>query len=94
MQGGGQQAASSLRHATVAGWKHRALTFVEQAGVKPMPKDRGVEQGDVDGLLLCLKENVGATCTYLTSSWVGPEKQTGADETTHGTPYKRTEVSK
>ena len=35
------------KHAAVAGWK-RALSFVEQ-GVQPMPKDRGAEEGDVDG---------------------------------------------
>ena len=45
--------ASSLlpKHAAVAGWKHRALSFVEQDGVPPMPEDRGAEQGDVDGPL-------------------------------------------
>ena len=36
-------------HAAVAGWKHRALSFVEEEGEKPMPKDRGAEQGDVVG---------------------------------------------
>ena len=36
------------KHAAVAGWTHRALFYVEQ-GVQPMPKDRGAEQGDVDG---------------------------------------------
>ena len=47
----GSNAASSLllKHAAVAGWKHRALSFVEQEGVKPKQKDRGAEQGDVDG---------------------------------------------
>ena len=37
------------KHAAVAGWKHRALSFVEQEGVQPMPKDCGPGQGDVDG---------------------------------------------
>ena len=43
--------ASSLvpKHAAVAGWKHRALTCVEQAGVEPITKDRGAEPGDVVG---------------------------------------------
>ena len=39
------------KHAAVVGWKHRALSFVEQDGVKPSSKDRGAEQGDVDGPL-------------------------------------------
>ena len=29
-----------------AGWKHRALSFVEQEGVQQMPKDRGAEPRD------------------------------------------------
>ena len=41
------------KHTAVAGWKHRALSFLEQDGVQPMPKDRGAEQGDVDGPLEC-----------------------------------------
>ena len=41
------------KHAGVAGWKHRALSIEEQEGVQPMPKDRGAEQGDVDGPLEC-----------------------------------------
>ena len=36
-----------------AAWKHRNLSHVEQEGLPPMPKDRGAEQGDVDGLLEC-----------------------------------------
>ena len=40
-------------HAAVARWKHRALPFVEQEGVQSMPKDRGAEQGDVDGPSEC-----------------------------------------
>ena len=46
-----RNSASSLlpKHAAVAGWKHRALCFLEQEGVQPMPKGRGAEQGDVDG---------------------------------------------
>ena len=39
------------KHAGVAGWTHRPLSFVEQEGVKPMPRDRGAEQRDVDGPL-------------------------------------------
>ena len=41
------------KHAAPAGWEHRALTYVEQEGVPPMPKDRSAEQGFVDGLLEC-----------------------------------------
>ena len=29
------------------------LSHVEQEGVLPLPKDRGAEQGDVDGSLEC-----------------------------------------
>ena len=29
------------------------VSFVEQEGLPPMPKDRGAEQGDVDGSLEC-----------------------------------------
>ena len=39
------QAAFFHEHAAVAGWKHRALSYVEQDGVKPMRKHRGAEQG-------------------------------------------------
>ena len=50
-----RNSASSLlpKRAAVAGWKHRALSFVEQEGDQPMTKDRGAEQGDVDGPLEC-----------------------------------------
>ena len=37
------------KHAGPADWKHRAFSYVEQEGLPPMPKDRGAEQGDVDG---------------------------------------------
>ena len=37
----------------MAGWKHRALPFVEQDGIQQMPQDDGAEQGDVDGPLEC-----------------------------------------
>ena len=39
------------KHRAAARWKHRNLSHVEQKGVLPMPKDRGAEQGDVDGAL-------------------------------------------
>ena len=32
----------------VADWEHREISFVEQKGAEAMPKDRCVEQGDVD----------------------------------------------
>ena len=38
-------------HAAVASWKHSQQSFVEQDGVEAVPKDRGAEQGDVDGPL-------------------------------------------
>ena len=43
-----REAASHFlpKHAAAAGWKHRKEVF-------PMPKDRGAEQGDVDGPLEC-----------------------------------------
>ena len=41
------------KHTAAATWKHRDLSHVEQEGLPPMPKDRGAEQGDVDGLLEC-----------------------------------------
>ena len=41
------------KHTAAAGWKHRNLSHVEQQEVLPMPKDRGAEQGDVDGSLEC-----------------------------------------
>ena len=41
------------RHYAVACWKHQEASYVEQQGVDPVPKDRGAEQGDVDGPLEC-----------------------------------------
>ena len=41
------------KHTATAGWTHRNLSHVEQEGLPPMPKDRGAEQGDVDGPLEC-----------------------------------------
>eukprot|EP00973_Karenia_brevis_P018306 2512919-Karenia_brevis.AAC.1 len=41
------------KHAAAVDWKHAAASFVEQEGVRPMPKDRGAEQGDVDGPAEC-----------------------------------------
>ena len=41
------------KHTAAAERKHRNLCHVEQEGVSPMPKDRGAEQGDVDGPLKC-----------------------------------------
>ena len=41
------------RHFPVTCWKHAAVSHVEQRDVGPMPKDRGAEQGDVDGPLEC-----------------------------------------
>ena len=41
------------KHTAAAAWKHPNLSHVEQDGLAPMPKDRGAEQGDVDGPLEC-----------------------------------------
>ena len=41
------------QHAAAAAWKHRNMSHVEQDGLAPMPKDRGAEQGDVNGPLEC-----------------------------------------
>ena len=41
------------KHTAVAAWKHSSVSFVEQQGVQPLPKDRGAEQGDVDGPSEC-----------------------------------------
>jgi len=41
------------RHAAVASWKHSAASYVEQDSVAPTLKDRGAEQGDVDGPMEC-----------------------------------------
>ena len=32
------------KHTAVAAWKHSSISFVEQQGVQPLPKDRGAEQ--------------------------------------------------
>ena len=40
-------------HSAAAARRHRILSHVEQEGLRPMPKDRGAEQGDVDGPLEC-----------------------------------------
>ena len=41
------------KHTAAAAWKHRNVSHVKQEGLPPMPKDRGAEQGDVDGPLEC-----------------------------------------
>ena len=41
------------RHAAVASWKHASASYVEHADIELTPKDRGAEQGDVDGPLEC-----------------------------------------
>ena len=45
--------AALPRHFPVACWKHAATSYVEQNGVEATSKDRGAEQGDVDGPLEC-----------------------------------------
>ena len=41
-------ASRSPKHMAAAAWKHRNLSHVKEEPA-PMPKDRGAEQGDVDG---------------------------------------------
>ena len=41
------------KHTAAAAWKHRNVSHIEQEGLPPVPKDRGAEQGDVDGPLKC-----------------------------------------
>ena len=50
-----REAASRFlpKHTAAAAWKHRNPSHVEQEGLSPIPKDRGAEQGDVDGPLEC-----------------------------------------
>ena len=50
-----REAASRFlpKQTAAATWKHRDLSHVEQQGLSPMPKDRGAEQGGVDGPLEC-----------------------------------------
>ena len=79
------KAASSLlpKHAAVAGWKHRALSHVEQEGVPPMPKDRGAEQRDVHSPLECglalgmvaveARLHVAAQQAARTLPWIGTD---------------------
>ena len=43
------QQAPSPKRAAVAEGKHCALSFVQQEGVQPIPKNHGAEQGNVDG---------------------------------------------
>ena len=51
----GHKAAAHFlpKHAAAAACRHRSLSHVEQEGLPPKPKDRGAEQGDVDGTLEC-----------------------------------------
>ena len=41
------------KHTAATAWKHRNLSHIEQEGLPPVPKDRGAEQGDVNGPLEC-----------------------------------------
>ena len=73
------------KHAAAAGWKHPALSHVEQDGLPPMPKDRGAEQGDVDGPLECslalgmvaaeARLHVAVQQAARTLPWIGIEGQ-------------------
>ena len=46
-----REAASRFlpKHTAAAALRHRNLSHVEQEELAPMPKERGAEQGDVDG---------------------------------------------
>ena len=63
---------------SVAGWKHRALSFMEK-GVTSIPKDRGAERGDVDGPLVCslaLGVSRSLKLNYLLRvPWIGVNSQ-------------------
>ena len=39
------------RHGLVVAWKHSRASLVEQKDLESIEKDRGAEQGDVDGPL-------------------------------------------
>ena len=41
------------RHFAATCWKHAAASAIEQADMPAAPKDRGAEQGDVDGAMEC-----------------------------------------
>ena len=74
-----REAASRFlpKHTAAAAWKHRNVSFVEQEGLSPLPKDRGAEQGDVDGLLECSLAEVEARGSIAarqlagTHPWIG-----------------------
>ena len=69
------------KHTAAAVWKHRNVSFVEQEGLSPMPKDRGAEQGDVDGPVECrlalgtvaaqARGNIAARQAAGTLPWIG-----------------------
>jgi hypothetical protein len=78
------------RHTAVACWKHAAPSFVEQSGVDPVPKDRGAEQGDVDGPVECsitLAQVAGETRTKVASlqrqgalPWIARDRDAACDD--------------
>ena len=59
--------------------KHRNLSHVEQEELPPMPKDRGAEQGDVDGPLALgmatanTRGLIAARQAEGTRPWIGTE---------------------
>ena len=65
------------KHTAAAAWKHRNLFYVEQEGLLPMPKDRGAEQGDVDGPLEC----------SLTLGWWRPKRGCAQTRSRRQTPF-------
>ena len=66
--------------------KHRNLSHVEQEELPPMPKDRGAEQGDVDGPLALdmatanTRGLIAARQAEGTLPWIGTEGQAPASE--------------
>ena len=71
------EAAARLlpKHTAAAAWKHRNLSHVEPDGHPPMPKDRGAEQGDVDGPVVAA-ETRGRVAALQASggySWIGAD---------------------
>ena len=60
----------------VAACKHQSVSYVMQDGVQPIPKDRGAEQGDVDGPVECALTRGLVACE--TRSKVHYQQQAGA----------------
>ena len=92
-----REAASRFltKHTAAAAWKHRNVSFFEQEGLSPMPKDRGAEQGDVDGPLECslalgmeaaqARGSIAARQAVGTLPWIGVTDSAEGTATPSGT---------